>query len=152
MAAMAREMYTRFLDGDYQEAMALGERILTRYPADALALTIVNQSRDALAPLECDDERPTIPAPSGTCPVEKDEDITVESSAPCERRSVPVLCIGSGFQTLTRQERELLTLVDGASDLDTILASSDMPPEVARATMARLISAGIVQLRQIDTD
>jgi hypothetical protein len=90
----------------------------------------------------------TLPAPSSPNVAASDSEAPTESTR--RPRSVPRLCIGSGFQTLEPREREVLALVDGVTDLDTIVTSSELPPDEARETMTRLISAGVVELRTAD--
>jgi hypothetical protein len=87
----AREMYRRFLESEYPDALAMAEDVLRDQPDDVMALAIVGECRAALAKPRVrlsPSVVPTIPAPASSIPP-RDSELPTSFRLPDEEATPP---------------------------------------------------------------
>jgi hypothetical protein len=85
----AREMYRRFLESEYPDALAMAEEVLRERPDDVMAQAIAGECRAALArPLP-----PTVPAPPMSSAPPRDSEAPTTFRLPEEEATPPYMLV-----------------------------------------------------------
>jgi hypothetical protein len=125
----AREMYRRFLESDYPDALAMAEEVLRERPNDVMALAIAGECKSALARTLS----PTIPAPAQSSVPPRDSELPTSFRLPEEEATPPYALVTRSETSHKMCERFLESDHPAALALAVAVLEDNPGDRIARA-------------------